>query len=247
AGHLGPWEASADGWVARYEPPKENYPQVAMIAVADRTRSADIAVGTLPLYGNVSFPVRGIPDGAVSVTVGSETFGPVTANAEGKARVPIVVPPGVSTGTVKSVSGVQKDEQPLDLRLPAFQRVAILPSMDAVPADGTTAVPVYAMVVDELGQPDADARVTFSATSGHVSQVVHQGNGLYAATYVPSFQTVPGETTVQVAVEDQSATQGDAKTLRLMPARPENITVDASPEAMSGPGSAIFTVHVTSG
>src|SRR4029079_4668140 len=156
AGHLGPWEASADGWVARYEPPKENYPQVAMIAVLDRTRASDIAVGTLPLYGNVSFPVRGIPEGSVSVIVGSDTFGPVTANAEGKARVPIVVPPGVSTGTVKSVSGVQKDEQPLDLRLPAFQRVAILGSMDAVPADGTTAVPVYAIVVDELGQPDAD-------------------------------------------------------------------------------------------
>ena len=246
AGHLGPWEASADGWVARYEPPKENYPQVALIAVVDRTHNTDIAVGTLPLYGNVSFPVRGIAEGSVSVTVGNETFGPVTVNAQGKARVPIIVPPGVSTGTVKSVSGVQKDEQPLDLRLPAFQRVAILPSMEAVPADGETAVPVYALVVDELGQPDSDARVTFSATSGHVSQVVHEGNGLYAATYVPSFQTVPGETTVQVAVEDPSATQGDAKTLRLMPARPESITVEASPGNMTGPGSAIFTVHVTS-
>jgi hypothetical protein len=245
AGRLGPWEASADGWVARYEPPKENYPQVALIAVVDRTRGTDIAVTTLPLYGNVSFPVRGIPNGAVSVTVGNETFGPVTASKDGKARVPIVVPPGVSTGTVRSVSGMQKEESSLDLRLPAFQRVALLPSMDAVPADGATAVPVYALVVDELGQPDADARVTFSATSGNVSQVVHQGNGVYAATYVPSFQTVAGETTVQVAVDDPAGPQGDAMTLRLMPARPESISVDASPALMSGPGAAIFTVHVT--
>lgn len=244
AGRLGPWEASADGWVARYEPPKENYPQVALIAVVDRTRGTDVAVGTLPLYGNVSFPVRGIPEGSVSVTVGSETFGPVTTNKEGKARVPIIVPPGVSTGTVKSVSGVQKEESPLDLRLPTFQRVALLPSMDAVPADGASAVPVYALVVDELGQPDPDARVTFSATSGNVSQVVHQGKGVYAATYVPSFQTVAGETTVQVAVDDPASPQGDAMTLRLMPARPESITVDASPARMSGSGSAIFTVHV---
>jgi hypothetical protein len=245
AGRLGPWEASADGWVARYEPPKENYPQVAMIAVVDRMRSTDFAVGTLPLYGNVSFPVRGIPGGSVTLEVGKETFGPVTADETGRARVPIIVPPGVSTGTVRSVFGAEREESQLDLRLPAFQRVALLPSMDAVPADGAAAVPVYALVVDELGQPDADARVTFSATSGNVSQVVHQGNGVYAATYVPSFQTVAGETTLQVAVDDPAAPQGDAMTLRLMPARPESITVDASPSRMSGSGSAIFTVHVT--
>ncbi len=117
--------------------------------------------------------------------------------------------------------------------------------MDAVPADGATGIPVYALVVDRLGQPDPRARVTFSATSGHVSQVAHQGGGMYAATYVPSFQTVAGQVTVQVAVDDPSSPQGDAMTLALMPARPESITVDASPDYVTGPGRATFTIHVT--
>jgi hypothetical protein len=244
AGRIGPWEAGPDGWVARYEPPKENFPQVALLAVVDRAHGNDMAVGTLPLHGNVSFPVRGTPGAELSVAVGSETFGPVTADAAGKARVPIVVPPGVSTGTVRSVLGSDTTETALDLRLPAFDRVALLPSLDAVPADGATGVPVYALVVDPLGRPDPMARVTFSATSGHVSQVAHQGGGMYAATYVPSFQTVAGEATVQVAVDDPTTPQGDAMTLELMPARPESIRVDASPDFLSGAGRATFTVHV---
>ncbi len=106
-------------WTASYHCPSSFHPQVAIIsAVSDGGADEPAAVGwtLLPLWGRGEAKVKTQRRVEVTVRIGERTFGPVRADGRGRARVKVIVPPGVSHG----VDGRGRE---VDLELPPIPRL----------------------------------------------------------------------------------------------------------------------------
>jgi len=136
-----------------FTPPKERYPQVALIRLESSTESTWVA---LPVDGSETLTLESTkPHAKVEVTIGERTFGPVLAGAKGEVEVKVVVPPGIDSARVRSVDrlGNQKVKT-VDLTPPPFPlaRLAIPTGAVASWADAQPlAVEVFA--VDASGAP----------------------------------------------------------------------------------------------
>src|SRR5439155_4256238 len=84
------------GWAARYRPPRETFPQVAIIAAIGGTGSGSVDGWiALPLWGQGEARVRTQPGADSELRIDERTFGPRRADASGVALIPVAVPPGV--------------------------------------------------------------------------------------------------------------------------------------------------------
>ena len=134
---------------AIYLPPEEFHPQVAILAVSARIKGEVVwAFTSLPLWGRGQVAVKATPGTPVKITLAGRPYGPVKADAAGRARIPVVVPPGVS------VAYAGKREVPVGV-VP-FLRLLIVADAAGLAADADTArVRVFA--VDNRGKPMTDA------------------------------------------------------------------------------------------
>ncbi len=217
-------------FTALYSPPAQPFPQVSVITVIDR-RAPNQSYGSLvlPLVGKANFPVVGLPNSRVMVKVGAREFGPVAADAAGRATVPIIVPPGNAQASVVSILGDRKSESPLDLQVPPSKRVRLFPTLQSIPADPSVQIPVRVQVSKPDGAPDTAAQVAFTATSGVVTAPTHEGNGVYKAMYTPALAATAGQATISVNVADAKMQQADALTVQLVPARPAGLVLTPEP------------------
>ena len=229
-------------FTALFTPPAQAYPQLSIITLIDR-RNPDKSFGALvlPLVGKAAFPVTAMPNSRVMVKIGDREYGPVAADAAGRAQVPIVVPPGVGNATVVSILGAKKSESALDLQVPPSKRIRLFPTLQTVPADPSTPITVRVKVATAQGAADTAAQVMFTATGGTIGAAVHEGNGVYKAMFTPALSTVPAQATVSVSVADAVLPQNDALTLNLAPARPAALTLTAEPGVLP-PGAMAFQV-----
>jgi len=210
--------------------PEKKFPHLALITVADRRDPAGtVGAIALPMVGRAPFPVTGVPDSNIVVRVGGKEFGPVQANAQGKATVTLTVPPGVTKGTVISVVGEQRTEADLDLKVPPTPLVQLFPVAPVAAADGRTATTVRAFVAETDGRAAGTAKVVFKPSTGTVSAVRNQGGGIYAVDWTPAVATQAGTATIQVEVLDTGSQQIDTLDVRYLPARPESLALEAVP------------------
>jgi len=97
-------EADASDREARFTwtPPTTLYPQVALLAfwLPSAEGPPEVAVYKLPLAGTTELEVKTAAKATVRVEVGGKIFGPVKADARGRAQVPIEVPPDATRATV---------------------------------------------------------------------------------------------------------------------------------------------------
>jgi hypothetical protein len=99
------------GFAARYRPPPEGVPQVAIVsAFAGAGHAFTDGWIAIPLSGEGNARVPGVPGSQVTLRIGDRTFGPRTVSADGVATVPVVVPPGVREA--------HEGFRPIDLRVP---------------------------------------------------------------------------------------------------------------------------------
>lgn len=149
------WTAPGTWKLTLALPKEQTLPQVAVLVATMDTRAA-LAVGVLsvPLWGKGKSVVRTKAGSLVTLKIGAESFAPVRADGDGRAVVPIVVPPGASRGraTSKDEAGNESDA-PIDLGIPPFNRLALGVVDDAVVADGTGLARFFAVAVDERGAP----------------------------------------------------------------------------------------------
>jgi hypothetical protein len=229
-------------FTAMYTPPAQAYPQLAVITLVDR-RNPSTSYGSLvlSLVGKAAFPVTGMPGSRVMVRVGAREYGPVAADAAGRAQVPIVVPPGVGNATVVSILGDKKSESPLNLQVPPSKRVRLFPTLQTIPADPTASVTVRAKVATPEGAADTAAQISFTATGGTVGAAVHEGNGIYKAMFTPAPSATAAQATISVSVADAQLPQNDALTINLAPARPASLALAPEP-AMLPAGAMAFQV-----
>lgn len=162
-----PRSAGPGRWVADYWPPKECHPQVAVVSAA-----ADGGWGwlALQLVGKGEVLVRTSPRAVISVRIGERVFGPVTADAQGQAVVPVVVPPGV-----RSAWDGQRE---IPLQVPSVRRVHVALNGTLLAADRAGEVVVRAFAVRDDGAPGDGAALTLSASEGTLSPSRSVGPGV---------------------------------------------------------------------
>ena len=231
--HLGDGRFSA-----RYTPPTVNYPHTSVITFADARDPGRIYGWTaMPLYGNTPYPVRTTANASVIVKVGDREFGPFETDNNGSAKVPIIVPPGTESGTLLTVKDGKTTETKLDLKVPEARRITLVPAPVGVPSDGSSAVPVRAVVTDAAGDADTGAKVRLTASAGTISDTEHEGNGVYRATWTPPQSDSASTARISAALDGEPGVQSDAVEVNLVPARAGNLslTVDEKlPEGATG-------------
>ena len=184
-----------------------------------------------------------MPNATVIVRIDGRDFGPYPTDATGAAKVPIKVPPGMTTAKLITVVNGQTTEAPLDLKVPETRRVALFPTQAAIPGDPKASVPVRAYVVTPGGQPDAAAKVKFSVSVGTVSDAKHVGNGIYEAMWTPAAMPAGGKANLTVTLDGGAAVQTDTLEILLAPLRPGSLSVTADPTSLpaGATGFKVFT------
>jgi hypothetical protein len=164
--------AGAGRFVAEYVPPAERHPQVAIIAAS----AGDVWAWTaIPLVGRGLAIARSAPHARIRVTIGDASFGPVTADASGEARVPVVVPPGARFAYHR--------EKPLELNVPPVLHVHLALGRAEARADAAREVPLRAFVVAPSGAPRAAAPLRVDVSEGRVDGLAEIAPGSWAGTW----------------------------------------------------------------
>jgi hypothetical protein len=161
---------------ARYLAPEDRFPEVVLLVVelgngAQRLRG----VGRLSLHGTTEMPLRTSPSAQVTLRVGEQWFGPLTADKQGHVKIPIEVPPGLRIGTARAVdhNGNVKETE-VDLQPAPWKRVLIVapPILEV-----GSFVEIAVLALDPLGEPAAPARLSLHSTEGLVHGLGASGPG----------------------------------------------------------------------
>jgi hypothetical protein len=153
-------------FVGRYFLPAERYPQVALLVVEVGGTGRRLHASTaIVLEGSTVVPFHTGPGASVTMRVGEQSFGPVSADRQGHAEIPIRVPPGINIGVARASDRNGTRETQVDLQLPPFPRVVLL-APAVVEAGAFAEVGVLALAPD--GAPAAAATLSLTASSGVV-------------------------------------------------------------------------------
>jgi len=150
-------EVAPGEYRATYRPPRDRFPQVALI-LALSVGDGAFAVHALPLHAAIVVPGEGEPGGQMRIIVDGRSFGPVKVDERGQFRLPIVVPPGGRAVGVMDRRGRQHAAAEIDLKLPAFKRVVAAALPSELPAGAGSRTEILAAVVDARGRPRAARR-----------------------------------------------------------------------------------------
>jgi hypothetical protein len=184
---------------ARYVLPDTRYPEVAILVAFSAWPSPQSIHGAygrvlVPLAASVTLPGTAEPDAQISIDIAGESFGPVTAEPDGRFRLPIVVPPGHRFGQGRVVDRVGNVRRmPIDLMLPPTDGLACVLQPQRLPADGVSQARLVCATSDPLGRPVEDARVTARARHGALTGPERAAGGLLEWRYTAPRALAPDE------------------------------------------------------
>lgn len=119
------WAASegeltaADAHHLVWRAPGPGTPRTAVLVIWDTAEAMpNPTVLRIPLVGRTELEVDTEPRASVTVELGGSSFGPRSANAAGKVKVPLEVPPGVQTATVYAEAEGSRTERHVPLSFP---------------------------------------------------------------------------------------------------------------------------------
>jgi hypothetical protein len=188
---------------AHYRPPKVNTPVVALLlAQVEEGGERHLHWLALALSGSDTMEIETRPGANVEVDAAGRTFGPVEADQKGIATLRLVVPPGVSKGTLRITDKVgNTNQKPLDLEPPAFSRLRIAARGDSASAASPLELEIFAVRPD--GTPDDAARIEINAPVGDLEVLERIDHGVYLARYQPP----PAKSSSTVRVEAKAGGQ----------------------------------------
>jgi hypothetical protein len=165
----------AGGFAARYRPPGDRVPQVAIVAAMGRTpHGTEHGWLAIPLSGQGDARVRTTPGEEISLQIGDRVFGPRRAGSDGVAVIPVVVPPGVREA--------HHGFKPIDLHVPETPLLHAVVDRATVLADRPEKVRVVAYVVAPHGAARRGEAPVFEPSRGSVS-VAEKEPGTIEATW----------------------------------------------------------------
>lgn len=233
SGSLGPFVSLGGGkYTVRYLPPESMQPHFAMVTTSDlRMPGATYGHQVIPMVGSISQNLEGPSDGQALIRVGDRELGPFQLDSRGRAQVDIPVPPGISSGTLITIKEGERTEQPLPLEIAPWRRILLVPGHRSIPADPQLQVPIRLVVINEQGQPDSEAAPTLVASGGSITDPIHEGAGVYFATWTPPASAEGGTASIQAKLSDSE--QGDEVEIALLPLRPSQLTLSTTPTELA--------------
>ncbi len=189
-GEVGPVTRVAPGvFQATYVPPRQTYPQVAILAaVAHGAEGVMDGWTVLPLWGQGEAEVLTRAGRSASLRVGEKDYGPVTADPRGVARIPVEVPPGVHEASFEG--------RRIDLGVPPLPLAQALAERRLLQADREQKVGVRIYTVTPEGKPHRRVAFSLRAPTGKVTVPVEVEPGVYVAQWsVPPGPVGPLELT----------------------------------------------------
>jgi hypothetical protein len=115
-------QTDATHWV--WHAPDSGVPRTALLLVWDAADAPpDPTVVRIPLIGRTDLAIDTEPLAVVTVEIAGQTFGPRTASASGKVRVPVQVPPDAETAAVHAESNGRATDRRVPLGMPTDVRV----------------------------------------------------------------------------------------------------------------------------
>ena len=125
------WNEHTSLFEVELELPSKSFPRLALLSIWDAGDAVNTtSFAALKLWGAVSYPVETRRPGVkIGLAVRGRSYGPVTADASGRASVPIEVAPGEShaQATLIEASGARSNQR-LDLQTPPFSRIVLGPA-----------------------------------------------------------------------------------------------------------------------
>ncbi|MCB9655034.1 MAG: hypothetical protein H6729_12980 [Deltaproteobacteria bacterium] len=193
---------------AIFTPPKAHHPQVALIAVWRETGpDAEVRFVRIPLFGRTALPVKTSKHAHVRVVVGDAVFGPVDADAKGRATVPVVVPPGLDEVVAISEDSTGESQATVKTGVPPYNRLTLAVTPYLVRADGTSSATVIAYY--DRSAPPPMRWVRIKADGGKVSPV-SQTEGRYHFRYTPGRNIEKKQVTLRASVRQDPAARAEA-------------------------------------
>jgi hypothetical protein len=218
-------EVAPGEWRATWHAPRARLPRVAVIVA----RSGD-AVGflPLPLWGQGEAEVRTRAGAVVEVRIGDETFGPMRAGKDGRAFVPVMVPPGVDYA-------LQGPRQ-IDLKVPHTRTVQLAAMPLSLAADRPHDVEIAVAAVTRSGAPLTDAELRLDASRGGITGVAPLAPGLYRAVWhVPAGPTGAALLTATVPGDPEPA----SAEVRMLAGAAQRIELTAAHAQAEAGGAAV--------
>ena len=231
-------------YLALYLPPAKGQPHTALIGAVDR-RNPGRTYGHLavPITAKLSIDTKSGPGCKVLIRAGDREFGPVTADAKGKAKVEVTVSPGQTAVTQRALDCPKAGELQLPLPAAPSPRVQLLPVVSGLPGDPRVGVPVRAVVVTPTGAPDPTASLQLSASAGTLSPAVHEGAGVYVSTFTPAAVASPTPARLEARVVGEESRVASVQT-QLMPVRASSLSLQSDPQQLRS-DTATFTLTAT--
>lgn len=218
-------------YAALYRAPETDVPQVAVITAVDgRDPTRTYGHVALPLTAPKDLAVETDPGAKVLVKVGDREFGPEPTDRRGRATVSIVVPPGVTTGTLITLKDNARAESEVDLEIPDTPRLELFGSYPDLPGDANLDLPLRVAVVRADGSPDPSADLVVEAEGAAFSAPVHEGGGVYRVDLDPAAASGVVETMVRAGLRADEARV--EMPVRLVPVRPASLALVPAPETL---------------
>lgn len=229
-GTLDSFVSSGDGtYVARWTPPAGlTKSRTAIIAVADAA-SPDKVVGwaALPILVKQSVTLNAPPQSSNLLFVGDRQYGPLVASPAGTVAFDVELDPAKTAARLQSIGpGSARVENPVDLPVDDYDRVAFFPVPSVIPADPDARITVYIAATKASGEPLTNAPVTVRASAGLLAPPTASGKpGIYQAVFTPTETPADVELTAEVEGHKASAH------LRVVPALPQ-VSLSAEPDEL---------------
>lgn len=234
---------------ARYLLPATRYPEVAIIVALSawpHPASVHGAFGhvLVPLATAIELPGRTEPNARMQLEIAGVGYGPVVSDAQGRFKLPIVVPPGhrFARGIAEDRAGNRRRTQ-IDLMLPPTDQLACVHNPTRLPADGAARARILCASSDPFGKPTRAARATLKATRGQLSAPRQTEEGVQEWIYTAP-REVFGDDTLSASVRLPSGTSTEQLEVELVQGPADRVEL-TSPRSTVHRGAVVgFSVQI---
>ncbi len=196
---------------AIYIPPSTRFPQLGLVAVWKETGpEAQIDFLRFPLFGTTTIDVATKRGAEVRAQLGFDSFGPVVADARGRAKLHVAVPPEVLSADLSITDKIGASvKKTVPVEVPPYNRLTAALVPHAVVADGNGWVRLDVLYALGGAAVPAD-RIRVTPSVGTVN-IQSANGGLYTFRYVPPVGTPAGEVTFAISVVGDPVAKATAK------------------------------------
>jgi hypothetical protein len=242
-GAFGDVEDAGDGsYRVTYRLPQETHPQAVLLAVV--TEGARPASAVLKLRAKVDLPVRtDKPRVKVSLQLRGRAFGPVQADDQGRAKVPIEVGPGDTEAQVVGVDEFgNQTRRTVQIPIPPAPRLVGFAARAGLAADGKDSVEITLLAIEPDGSPAKELKLVAQRPAGKLGSIEPLAPGMVRVRFISPAKLDRPKLTLGLLLKGDEQRSHREFTFALSAGRPDRLLAKATPERLTADGRAKATL-----